>query len=222
MNRSQSRSVAFTLIELLVVVAIIAVLVALLLPALAAAREQTQATLCQTNLRSMLIATVGYRNDYHDLMPRGEIRTADSGSGFYWHSPRWPARIAPYFAYDGRILDCPSQPGTAMNSNPGYLEYADGEYGINPYLAGVNVPATSISPAVPIYSEVRNYWTQGRTQGYISWVNAMHFKFVSHIHSGSVNVGYHDGSVRRTGILDPLWGLEPMHYWHLESPIAIP
>lgn len=48
--RIAQRPRAFTLIELLVVVAIIALLVAVLLPNLAAAREQGRRTKCLANL----------------------------------------------------------------------------------------------------------------------------------------------------------------------------
>jgi prepilin-type N-terminal cleavage/methylation domain-containing protein/prepilin-type processing-associated H-X9-DG protein len=77
----RSRDTAFTLIELLVVIAIIAILAALLLPALARAKQKAQAVTCMNNNKQLGLAWMMYAGDNNDnLAINNDKSTAWNGA----------------------------------------------------------------------------------------------------------------------------------------------
>jgi len=92
---------AFTLIELLVVVAIIALLISILLPALARAKEQTRATVCLANQKTLALAFVMYADENRDAV----VKSFTDGPDCWVDRPKWAdGRYVPWNQL-GRLRD---------------------------------------------------------------------------------------------------------------------
>jgi prepilin-type N-terminal cleavage/methylation domain-containing protein/prepilin-type processing-associated H-X9-DG protein len=85
-RKLSEKNSAFTLIELLVVIAIIAILAAMLLPALAKAKERAQKAKCANNLHQIGVALQMYVSENRDFLP---CAPSPSGSAnAIWDMPR--------------------------------------------------------------------------------------------------------------------------------------
>lgn len=144
----------FTLIELLVVIAIIAILAAMLLPALARAREQARRSSCMNNVRSMVQMAHMFSIDNDEVFPAG-FDGLEEGNYTIGGLTRCPTAGLP----DTK----PANPGDVEDAETVWVNGA-GAYGYN--LAADQILHTGQIVMIADWSDV-NHGEEGANVGYV-------------------------------------------------------
>lgn len=230
---------AFTLIELLVVIAIIAILAAILFPVFAKAREKARQTSCLSNEKQLGLSFLQYIQDYDEHFPAAWDNNRQPAAN--WSEMVFPyVKSLGVFqcpsnslATQSGLMNCdgfnhgstvntgnwscaagsPQIPaGYVMNSDLGFLNGGQTNFGPYHALAGINEPASKILVAEGASYTPMTHWSDWFSCGGSACTSVAEAQqqssyyataFAGHV--GMMNVVYCDGhakSSKPTNLVD--------------------
>jgi prepilin-type N-terminal cleavage/methylation domain-containing protein/prepilin-type processing-associated H-X9-DG protein len=220
----------FTLIELLVVIAIIAILAAILFPVFAKAREKARSISCLSNEKQIGLGFMQYIQDYDEKLPAAWDNNRQPATNWGIETFAYVKSLGLFkcpsnsLASQAGLMSCdgfnhgstvntgnwscgPNDPqipaGYAMNSDLGYLNGGQTNYGPYHAIAGINEPASKVLIAETSTYVPMTHWPDWFTCGGSACTSVAAAQSQSSYyatgfagHTGMMNVVYCDGHAK--------------------------
>ena len=207
---------AFTLIELLVVVGIIGLLAALLLPALASARSHARVAQCRSNLEQIGMAIQNYTTHYGGMIPAATTSTPLSPTNQVWDDAAGApiglgVLVTAKYLKDPGVLFCPLDLTNSAQVDGPRIGMPAGHADGDAYCSYLYRQECIGTGTFHIDSLGQN--PQGRLMRALALdVSCPPYPELAH-GGDSVNILFHDGSVKTADNKDDLYSIMSISYY---------